>query len=139
MSAVERSRVSGGVSAVLNVLPFTAPRRSPGCGLPTLDFGTTMVIVSLASKVLPGRVPSMVSVGTPTTRPTTAVVIVPYSKVATLLASVVMPTYHCWPGEENESHTILHLLLGGMLVGLRLDTFIVNMKLLVPRSSATEM
>ena len=80
--AVERSRVLvWGVSPV-NVLPFTAPRRSPGCGFPTADFGTKMVIVPSALKLLAGKAAAIfVSVGTPTTKPTTAVAIVPYSKV----------------------------------------------------------
>src|SRR5213083_690221 len=89
---VERSRFwVSGVSPV-NVLPFTAPSRSPGAGLPTADFGTISVIVPSALKLLPGKRPMGVSVGTPITRPTTAVWIVPYSKVVFPLPSVLMPT-----------------------------------------------
>src|SRR6266404_5661631 len=76
--AVERSRVLVSAVSPVNVLPFTAPSKSPGCGFPTADFGTKMVIVPSALKLLAGKAAATkVSVGTPTTRPTTAVAIVP--------------------------------------------------------------
>jgi hypothetical protein len=61
------------VSAV-NVLPLTAPSRSPGAGLPTTDFGKLSVIVPSELKLIPGSGPTEVSVGTPMTKPTTCAV-----------------------------------------------------------------
>lgn len=77
--------------------------------------------------------PRTVSVGTPITKPTTAVAMLPYSKLTLLLASLRMPTNHCWPGADSEFHTMRHLLLGGTLA--RLDTFILNIRLFVPGGS----
>jgi hypothetical protein len=91
MSSVERSSVLVSSVSPVKVLPLTAPSRSPGCGLPTLSLGTYIVIVPFASN-LPSMLPSFVSVGTPTTSPTTAVATWPYSKLTAPFESLRMPT-----------------------------------------------
>src|ERR1700738_2670770 len=90
-----------------------------------------MEIVPSALKLLAtSGVPTGSSVGTPIT-PTTGgidcVKIVPYSKVTTELASVVIPTKYCSFGVDTEFQTILHREFAGTV--LRLPTFILKRNL----------
>ena len=88
-NVVERSKVLVlGVSPVI-VFPPMAPSKSPGCGFPTADFGTNMVIVPSVLKLASGT-PTFVSLRTRTAgMPASASV--PYSKVTALFWSLVIP------------------------------------------------